>query len=342
MLAVGQAMPATAEGSSLKITVLIPNWNGMYWLDGCLKSLAQQDMNAFRTIVIDNGSTDNSVAFVEETYPEVEIVKLPHNTGFANAANVGFARTNTPYVVLLNSDTRAYRDWLSNLLAAIEACSDDVGAVNSQILCMDDPGRIDDAGDELSWYGIASKRGHNRPEAEYQMQTEIFSPCAGACLFRRELLLRTGGFDSSFFAYLEDIDIGLRGRLLGYRYIYTPKAKVLHKGHGASLPDAIYVKLITRNRLVLFAKNIPARLLLRHALKLLYGQLYFLLAYRRPWSSIKGFMLFVRALPQVISMRRDTLREKVLCITAINNLLHQRPPEPRLRAKLLSWLSFNV
>jgi GT2 family glycosyltransferase len=325
-------MPRSSNGNAEKITVLIPNWNGMKWLGDCMKSLSEQDMQNFRTILIDNGSVDGSVAFVKESYPDVEIIELTRNIGFANAVNVGIEKTATPYVVLLNSDTHVYPDWLSKLLEAIEASSHEIAAINSQLLCMDDPTRIDDAGDELSWYGAAMKRGHNEPAAQYQVQTEVFSPCAAACLYRREFLIQTGGFDSSFFAYLEDVDLGLRGRLLGYRYLYTPNAKVLHKGHGAGLPDAVYVKMITRNRLLLFAKNIPGRLLLRNVPKLLYGQLYFLIAYAHPWSSIQGFMLFLGALPQVISTRRKIFRQTVLSTDEIDVLLQRFAPQPSLWA----------
>lgn len=323
-------MHDSVSANGHKITVLIPNWNGMKWLGDCMKSLCEQDLRGFHALMVDNGSTDGSVAFVAQHYPDVEIIKLTENTGFANAVNVGIEKTTTPYVVLLNSDTRVYRDWLTKLLEAIEASSQEIAAINSQLLCMDDPTRIDDAGDELSWYGAAMKRGHNEPAAQYQVQTEVFSPCAAACLYRRKFLIQTGGFDASFFAYLEDVDLGLRGRLLGYRYLYTPNAKVLHKGHGAGLSDATYVKMITRNRLSLFVKNIPGRLLLRHAPKLLYGQLYFLIAYAHPWSSIKGFMLLLGALPRIISTRHTILRHTVLNTDEIDALLQRVRPQPSL------------
>ena len=279
----------------------------------------------------------HSVTFIEQNYPQVEVVKLPSNTGFANAANVGIERTASPYVALLNTDTQVYPDWLSSLLEQMESSSSDIAAINSQLLRMDDSELIDDAGDELSWYGAALKRGHNEPAADYQEQKEIFSPCAAACLYRRDFLLKAGGFDARFFAYLEDVDLGLRGRLLGYRYLYLPKAKVLHKGHGAGLRHARYVEMITRNRLLLFAKNIPARLLLRHAAKLLYGQIYFMAAYARPWASIKGYLSFLAELPHILSKRRQML--SVTCLTSdeIDFLLHKRALNPSLRSLVIRY-----
>ena len=313
-----------------KITVLIPNWNGANWLEPCLKALSHQDMPDFHTIVVDNGSTDGSRNLITQNYPNVEVVALASNTGFANAANVGIAKSTSPYIVLLNSDTRVYPDWLSSLLERIEKSPADVAAICSQILCMDDPERIDDAGDELSWYGAALKRGQNEAAADHREPQDIFSPCAAACLYRRDFLLRTGGFDSRFFAYLEDVDLGLRGRLLGYRYLYLPTARVLHKGHGSGLPQGRYVAIITRNRLLLFSKNMPSRLLLRHAAKLLYGQVYFMAAHARPWSSLKGYLSFLAELPDVMAKRRQMRKETRLTLDQIDALLHTRPPQPSL------------
>ena len=322
--------------------MVIPNWNGMGWLGDCLETLSAQDMQDFRTIIVDNGSSDGSVAFVRQNFPHFEVIELASNTGFAAAANIGIDRSASPYVALLNSDTQVYPDWLSMLVEAIEKAPRDVAAINSQILRMDDRQRIDDAGDELSWYGAAVKRGHNDPAEHYQMQDQVFSPCAAACLYRRDFLLRTGGFDSGFFAYLEDVDLGLRGRLLGYRYLYLPGAKVLHKGQGAKLPRSRYVELITGNRLLLFAKNIPSELLLRHAGKLLYGQIYFIAVYSRPWSSIRGYLRFLLGLRCVVRQRRQIVKETTLTVNEIDALLSTHAPGPPLRNLLRRHISKRI
>ena len=328
-------MPERATRSmeaSIKITVVIPNWNGMRWLPACLEALERQDLTEFRTIVVDNGSTDGSVTFIRKNYRDVEIIELAGNTGFANAANTAIARSASPYVVLLNADAQVYPDWLSTLLGRIEDSPPEVGAINSQLLRMDEPERIDDAGDELSWYGAATKRGYNQAAGDFQEESEIFSTCAAACLYRREFLVATGGFDVDFFAYLEDVDLGLRGRLLGYRYLYLPKAKVLHKGHGTSFSHSRYVEIVTCNRLVLFAKNIPVRLLMRHAARLLYGQIYFIVAYARPWSSIKGYLSFAARLPRILAKRQSILKHISLDPDQIDALLLKSAPHPSIGA----------
>ena len=295
---------SSPDGATAKVTVVIPNWNGMRWLGNCLSALARQDTNAFVTLVVDNGSTDGSVAFIAQHYPQVEVVALPRNTGFARAANVGIERARTAYVLLLNTDTEVFPDFLSQLVTRMETASSDIAAIHPQMLLLNDPGRIDDAGNALSWYGAATKRGHDEAPSVNAEEGEIFSPSAGASLYRREVLRELGGFDEGFFAYLEDVDLGLRGRLYGYRYLYLPTARVLHKSHGASLPLPRYVELITRNRLLLFTKNVPTSLLLKHLPQLLYGQIYFFLAHARPLASLRGYLSFLRCLSGALRQRQ--------------------------------------
>jgi GT2 family glycosyltransferase len=155
-------MPNSPGDTTSKVTVIIPNWNGKDWLGKCLHALARLDMTEFDIVVVDNASCDGSVTFIRHNYPRIHIINLSSNTGFANAANVGTAHALTPYVAFLNADTEVYPDWLSSLVDRIESSPPDVAGISSQMLRMDDPDRIDDAGDELSWYGAAAKRGHGR------------------------------------------------------------------------------------------------------------------------------------------------------------------------------------
>ncbi len=278
-----------------KVTVVIPNWNGMQWLRGCLQALYNQELRCFRTLVVDKGSTDQSVPFINYHYPQVNVIALPRNLGFAKAVNIGIDHAATPYIALLNTDTIVDRAWLFSLVQKLESSPPDVAAVTPQMLRMDNCHLVDDAGDELSWYGCATKRGYNEPAAAYGDEVEVFSPSGGASLYRSDFLRHTGGFDPAFFAYLEDVDLGLRGRLLGYRYVYLPTAKVLHKSHGSGIPTALYVKLSTQNRLLIFTRNIPSALLFENALKLLYGQFYFFVAYKSPLNSLKGYGSFIKS-----------------------------------------------
>ncbi len=317
------------------VTVVIPNWNGKKWLTPCIEALDRQTYREFKIIVVDNGSVDGSADNIQSGSIPVHVEKLNENTGFANAANVGIERSDTPYVALLNSDTEVFPDWLSSLVKRMDSCGPEVGAINSLMIQMDNPSLVDDAGDSLSWYGIATKNGHGEPVEDFQHEMEIFSPCAGAALYRRDFLNSVGGFDIRFFAYLEDVDLGLRGRLLGYKYLFSPAARVLHKSHGSGIKSELYVELTVRNRLYIFLKCIPARLLLLHAPKLLYGQVYMFLHLRHPLSIIKGFLGFILELHPLLKDRRKIQKEMTISISDANQLLTMEKAYPTMW-KLLS------
>jgi hypothetical protein len=234
-------------------------------------------------------------------------------------------------------DTSPRPDWLANLVQAMDASAPDVGGLASKMLSMADPAMIDDCGDSLSWQGAAAKRGHGRSAAEFERESEIFSPCAGAALYRKSFLDELGGFDERFFAYLEDVDLGLRGRLRGYRYRFVPMAEVLHQGHGSGLPQSRYVRLITRNRILLLLKNLPVRLLIRHAASLLYGQIYFFIAYRRPLAALAGYFSVLPVLPHIVRERRAIQPSLKLTLAQVEHLLTPTMNEPPLRELARTW-----
>lgn len=316
--------------SKPEIDVIIPNWNGRDWLPDCLDALRAQTCPDFRVTVVDNGSTDDSVEYIRTSHPEVNVLILQHNAGFAAAANHGIRHTQAPFVALLNTDTRAAPSWLEILLHRIKAAEACIGSLATCMVQMGAPQQVDDAGDMLTWYGAARKRGHGRPVAAFAQEQEVFSACAGAALYRRGFLEQLQGFDETFVSYLEDIDLGLRGRLLGYRCLYVPDAVVAHKGHGSVLPHVRYVRYMARNRAMLFKKNIPARLLRRNARKIWYGQLYFMLAHRRPLSTLAGWCSLLPLTMHVLRSRRRFLPRIVLTDDEIQSLLDPDWHEPPL------------
>ncbi len=286
------------------ITVVIPNWNGRAWLPGCLEALALQERLPGEVILVDNGSADDSVAWVKKHYPWIKLITMNRNAGFAVAVNAGIKAAGNSMICLLNSDTIPAPSWLDALYRALRAADDTIGAVCGKMLRLDQPDRIENAGDTFSWQGAAEKRGYNQPAALWNAPGEVFSVCAGGALYRKAFFDVVGLFDEHFFAYLEDIDLGLRGRLMGFRYEYVPGAEMLHQGHGSGLPSSRYVRLTTANRLRIVAKNIPAHWLLKRMFSLLYGQWYFLLGHRRPWSSLLGWIDFMHDLPHCYHERK--------------------------------------
>ena len=310
-----------------RVTIIIPNWNTQRWLSGCLDGLRAQIYQDFHIILVDNGSTDDSVKFVKTNYPDVEILPFDTNRGFAAAVNAGIRQSNSEYVV----DTVPQPNWLEHLVEIIEQNDPSVGGVASKMLSLDDPSIIDDAGNLLSWYGSACKRGLGETAENYTEPDEVFSISGGASLYRRSFFNEVGFFDEDFVSYLEDVDLGLRGRLFGYRYLYAPEAKILHQWSGARIPRPRYVYLCTRNRLALLVKNVPGALLMKHFLTLLYGQFYFFLVYKMPLQSMKGIGAFLRVLPHILRQRKAIQTKKTISSSSLDTMLSQDLFEPSLK-----------
>lgn len=242
-----------------KITVVIPNLNGMKYLEGCLGSLRRQSEQDFETILIDNGSSDGSVEYVRSGFPEVKVRAYHRNTGFCHAVNDGILLAKTPYVLLLNNDTVLSEDLLKNLLSAMEEGGGKVFSCCSKLVSMKEPDRLDDAGDYVCALGWAFARGKGQSSDLYSSEEECFASCAAAALYRREVFEEIGLFDEKHFAYLEDIDIGWRAKRLGYRNLYVPSAVVYHAGSATSGSryNEFKVRQSSGNNLYMLFKNMP-------------------------------------------------------------------------------------
>lgn len=256
-----------------KVTVVIPNLNGMNYLEGCLTSLRKQSEQSFETILIDNGSSDGSVPYVREHFPEVKVRAYHRNTGFCHAVNDGILLADTPYVLLLNNDTVCREDLLKNLLSAMEEGGREVFSCCAKLVSMKDPGRIDDAGDFVCALGWAFARGKGMPSSDFTRQEECFACCAAAAMYRRDAFRRVGLFDEKHFAYLEDIDIGWRARRLGMRNLYVPSALVFHAGSATtgSRHNEFKVRQAAGNSLYMLWKNMPAWQLLLNGPMIMAG-----------------------------------------------------------------------
>jgi GT2 family glycosyltransferase len=241
------------------VSVVIPLWNGLRWLPGCLGSLARQTATPKRIIVVDNGSTDGSTEYLRQHHPEVEVLSLERNTGFAHAANRGVARSDTEFVVLLNTDVVLEPDWMARM--SDRALEDPrAGSVACKMLQLDSPGMVYDAGDVLRRDGACEQRGRfGRDDGRWDAPGEVFGACAGAALYRRSALVGAGGLDERYFAYIEDVDLALRLRLAGWRCLYEPVI-AHHAGEGSShqLPGAHHY-YVERNTLLLVGTFFPLR-----------------------------------------------------------------------------------
>jgi GT2 family glycosyltransferase len=245
------------------VTVLIVNYNAGPWLERCIAALDRQTFRDFSIVIVDNASTDNSLASVKRDHPKIQLLRSERNLGFAGGNNFGLARSpHSEWTALLNPDAFPRPDWLERLLAAAEANPAFV-AFGSRTLANDDGTVLDGVGDAYHVCGNYWQEGHGlRAAGRYLRSTEIFSPCAAAALYRTDVLLSVGGFDEDYFCYVEDVDLGFRLRLAGHRCMYVSDAIVQHIGSaivGSYSDFQLYYG--HRNLVWNFVKNMPGWML---------------------------------------------------------------------------------
>jgi GT2 family glycosyltransferase len=294
-------------------SVVIPNWNGRRWLPGCLAALAAQELVADEVIVVDNGSRDGSLEYLREEHPEVRVLALPDNTGFAHAANIGLRIPVGEFVALVNADVELAADWLARTTAALEA-HPRAASVACKMLSLRAPGIVDDAGDVLRRDGVCEQRGRFGPDdGRWDAPGEVFGACAGAALYRRSAVLDAGGFHEAYFAYLEDVDLALRLRMAGWICRYEPVV-ALHAAQGSSgaLPGGAAV-LATRNTLVLVTRFWPARWL-PYVLYRQLGWVWHAARERRLRGHLRALAAAVPMLPAALRERRSLRARAVVSI----------------------------
>jgi GT2 family glycosyltransferase len=246
------------------VAAIIPSWNTAAYLDRCLTSLADQAGVTVETMVVDNGSSDSSVELLKRR--GVQHVALSSNIGFARAVNLGVARTSAPFLLVLNADCFLAPDCLRLLVTEL-AADQSVGGVQPRILqetATTQGLTIYSAGQCLTRNGTAFERGWGQPDGpRYADHAEVFGVSGAACLLRRELFADLGGYDATYFAFYEDVDLNARARLAGWRFSYLSDAHAVHVGHAAWRQERrahrFNVELTVRNRLATAVKVLPAR-----------------------------------------------------------------------------------
>ena len=240
----------------MKTTIIIPNYNGLSFMEPCFEALEKQKTKDFKILVVDNGSTDGSVEWLKER--EIPSIFLPENTGFSGAVNVGIRAADTPYVILLNNDTKVAPHYVEALERAMDR-SKKIFSVSSKMIQMYHPDRLDDAGNYYCALGWAYARGKGKDIHTYEKEEKIFASCAGAAIYRKKIFDELGYFDEEHFAYLEDMDVGYRARIYGYENWYAPDAMVYHVGSGTSGSryNQFKIRYSSRNNIYLIYKNMP-------------------------------------------------------------------------------------
>jgi GT2 family glycosyltransferase len=309
-----------------RTSIVVPNLNGRQLLGPCLGAVAAQTDADVETVVVDNGSDDDSVAFVRERFPHVRVVALGRNEGFAGAMNAGIAAAGGELVAFLNNDAEPEPAWLDELRRCLERHPRAVAAT-AKLLSSEAPGRLDGAGDGLTPSFLPFVRGHGQEDdGRYDEEIEVFAASGTASLWRGHVLRGLGGFDERFFAYYEDVDLSFRARLLGHECWYAPRAVAVHRRGGTAGQDLRFTLYHpAKNRWFLLLKNAPAGLLLRHPIGLVAGESFWLLRALRSRSP----RILVRAYAEVFRNLQPLLRER-------RELQGSRLVSPRELDRLLS------
>jgi len=307
----------------MKVSVVIPNYNGMDFLDSCLQSLEMEskrdDSYFLEVIIVDNGSTDGSLDFLEDKINNNGLININYhlisnktNLGFSRAVNQGIELSNnhnTSYICLLNNDVEIEENFIFNLVKSIEK-DDNIFSVSSKMLQYNNPDLIDDAGDEYTLLGWTKKSGEGIAKStnKYSRPREIFSSCGGASLYRASIFNEIGYFDENFFAYMEDVDIGYRALINGYKNIYSPDAIVYHVGSASSGSkyNEFKIPLAARNNIWIIYKNMPWPQILLNIGFLFIGFLIKYLFFLR-----KGYgNLYLKGIKEGLSNRKKVKKTK--------------------------------
>ena len=306
-----------------------------------------QSLEDFETFLVDGGSTDGSIAFVRENFPEVEVIALGENRGFSAAVNAGIRASQAELVALLNNDTEQDAGWLAALVRAADE-HPEAGSFASKLFVFHNRDVLDGAGDALRRSGLPYRLGHGeRDRGQFDTPGHVFGACAAAALYRTSMLQEIGLFDEDFFAYCEDGDLSFRAQLAGYRCRYVPDAVVYHVG-GASTGgkrSETATRLGTRNSISLLVKDLPAPLVPRLLPSFLAGQLARLLTVTASGvlpAHLSGLAEATRAAPLMIRKRREIQKRRKVSAEYVRQLLKEsskaarRSLRRRLRDQFLS------
>lgn len=300
----------------MRFSVIIPNWNGCHHLGECLRTLAAQTFGDFETLLVDNASTDGSVAFVREHFPGVGIIELNENAGFAGGVNVGIRASRGEYVVLLNNDTAVESDWLMRLDRAISE-NPHIWLFASLLVNYYDRSRVDSAGDAFDLCLGPFKIGEREEVHRHLVRRMVFGACGGGGCYKHELFERIGLFDEDFFAYFEDSDLSFRANWHGLRCLAVPDAVIYHKIGGTSDADPArrdrFDIMRRRNYIFLIVKNYPSGFLLRYLPFIVASHcLAFLAAILRGRTGValKTQREIVKGLPGMLAKRRLIMAQR--------------------------------
>jgi GT2 family glycosyltransferase len=292
------------------LSIVIPNWNGARFLPVCLEALRQQTHPALEVLIVDNASSDGSQDLIQREYPWVKLIELPTNTGFTGACNTGMRAATGEIVALLNNDTEVDPGWAAAVVDAF-ARHPEVGSVASKMLLFEKRDHIHTTGDFFTTDGRGGNRGvWQKDEGQFDREEYVFSACGGSSAYRRVMLDQIGLLDDDFFFSGEDVDLGWRVNLSGWRCLYTPAAIVYHhlSATGGGVTASYYDG---RNLIFILVKNLPGALWRKYGGQILRAQARQAWAAIRAWrgqaarAKLRGMIAGIIGLPRMLRKRRS-------------------------------------
>jgi GT2 family glycosyltransferase len=316
-------VPATDKASD--VTVAILNFNGRELLSVVLPSIFRQTATGFVVLVIDDASTDDSLTYLAERWPQVRVLTSERNIGISASMARAVASAGTSYLALLNNDLELDPHWLEEMLTELER-HPEAASVDGKMLDFRRREQIDGAGDLMARNGYPRRRGQGeRDQGQYDQPGEVFSATGGAALFRLAAFDAVGPFDSDLGAYYEDVDWGFRARLKGMSVRYAPRAISYHMGSATTGRDpALYGALIVRNQLIVTLKNFPAVLLALHLPRIVLFQLKwaaFDTLHGLGGAHIRGVLAAARTLGATLRKRRAIQRGRTASLRELERAL---------------------
>lgn len=306
------------------VSVILVSYNSQEYIAECLSSLSKQSYKNFNIIFVDNNSSDNSLQIIEMEFPEVITIRNHVNFGFAKACNIGirkaFEDKKIKYVVCLNLDTVVDENWLKELVIAAEN-NLDAGSVQSKILLYDNPEKINTAVNKLTFLGFGYCGDYLQPSSSKTEMEEIPYSSGSSVLFSKNALKKSGLFDEDYFLYHEDVDLGLRIQLSGYKNLLAPRSICYHK-YSFSKNSKIY--FLERNRLITLYKNFSASTLCLISFAFLikeFGLFLFLLFTGNLTYKLKSYSFIVKNLRKINYKRRIVQKKRTLSDKQIADLL---------------------
>lgn len=292
-----------------RLTIIIPHYNGVRHLPPCFSALRRQSYPHLEIFLVDNGSTDHSLELTRRDFPEVKIIELAENLGYAGAVNRGIEQSTGEIVVALNNDTEVAPGWAQALVETLQAYPD-AGIAASKIFLFDRRNILHAAGDGFGIDGIPINRGvWQQDQGQFDRDTYVFGGCGGAVAYRRTMLDEIGLFDEDLFMYLEDVDLNWRAQLAGYRAVFAPGAVVYH--HLSATGGGSIASYYTgRNTILILAKDLPGVIFRRYWPRIIAAQLKVTVDAARAWrgeaarARLRGQLAGLWGLPKWLAKRK--------------------------------------